>query len=222
MSVHEVIRRLPEISTARAICRALAMLDAILSPEARFRYYSFDSRWSPTEEVAMMDNGSGDQYWVVFSPVGAYGQGFDHESSMSPHRELPLSPWPGLFDGVPEVFREAMDEPAFQEVDGTALATVVFWRERTDPAWKCGPVEIPVDEPDVDGADWLFELLTDGQPEAYVKFAEEYYEITPDLESVRHVYALLPLLPEVVAALNPERELSDLADDIAEIGYPRL
>jgi hypothetical protein len=42
-----------------------------------------------------------------------------------------------------------------------------------------------------------------------------------DLDAVRHVYAMMPLTEEVVTALNPERTLQDLKDDIAEIGYPR-
>ncbi len=35
------------------------MLDAIMSPDWELRYFSFDSRWSPTEEMVSMRNGSG-------------------------------------------------------------------------------------------------------------------------------------------------------------------
>ncbi|SNR93431.1 hypothetical protein SAMN05216276_1001307 [Streptosporangium subroseum] len=43
MTVHEVAAQLPEIPVLRAHCRALAMLDAILSPEWEYRYHSADA-----------------------------------------------------------------------------------------------------------------------------------------------------------------------------------
>jgi hypothetical protein len=78
-----------------------------------------------------------------------------------------------------------------------------------------------VENADRDGADRLFELVADGRPEAYLTFAEDYYEVALDLEPIRHVYALMPLTEYVVTSLNPARRLTDLKDDIAEIGYPR-
>ena len=52
-------------------------------------------------------------------------------------------------------------------------------------------------------------------------FAENVFEVALELDAIRHVYAQLPLTEEVVRSLNPEVQLSDLKDDIAEIGYPR-
>jgi hypothetical protein len=141
VSVYEVIRQLPEISTVRDRSRAMAMLDAILSPDWESRFYSFDSRWSPTDKMASMRDGSGNDYSIVFTAAGAYARGFDHESPMSPYRVTPLAPWPGLLDVVPEVFRPQVEEPAFSEPDGTPRATVCFWRERADTEWKSGSIE---------------------------------------------------------------------------------
>lgn len=42
-----------------------------------------------------------------------------------------------------------------------------------------------------------------------------------DLEAVRDVYALRPLSQKLVSSLNSEVTLADLAEDIAETGYPR-
>jgi hypothetical protein len=78
-----------------------------------------------------------------------------------------------------------------------------------------------VENVDRDGAGWLFELVADGRPEAYLTFAEEYYEVALDLDAIRHVYALMPLSEYVVTSLNRQRRLSDLSEGIAEIGYPR-
>jgi hypothetical protein len=54
MTVNDVARLLPDPDTLRDHCRALALLDAILSPDWSSRYYSFKARWSPTEEMASM------------------------------------------------------------------------------------------------------------------------------------------------------------------------
>ena len=212
MSVHDVVRRMPDIGTVLRVSRALAVLDLVLSDDGD-SYFAFDARWSDTEEAALMRDGSGNEYSIVFSGDGAFAYGFDHESPMSPYAN-DLRTWPGLLDGVPEIFHAARDEKAFN--DQVPRATVCFWRTTGDTAWRCGPVEA-----DNDGADRLFELVADGRPEAYLTFAEDYYEVALELEPIRHVYALMPLTEYVVTSLNPHRRLSDLAEGIAEIGYPR-
>jgi hypothetical protein len=214
MSVHDVIRRLPELRDVRRVSRALAVLGLVLDEDPSLRIHSFDARWSETEEAALMRDGSGNEYSIVFSADGAFAYGFDHESPMSPY--VNGMTWPGLLDGVPEVFHSARDDAAFQH-DGVTTATVCFWRTTDDTEWRCGPVQ----NAEKDGADYLFELLADGRPEAYLTFAEHYYEVALDLEPIRHIYALMPLTEYVVTSLNPERRLQDLKDDIAEIGYPR-
>jgi hypothetical protein len=199
----------------------MAMLDAIMSPEWVLRYYSFDRRWSQGEEMASMRNGSGDEYSIVFSPAGAYARGFDHESPMSPYRVVPPTPWPGLFDLVPEVFHSQVTQPAFSNEDGVPLATVCFWREYGDFQWRTGTIpSLPDGVADDGSAEWLFDVLLDGRPEAYQEFAEEYYEVTVDLEAVRSIYALQPLTQRIVSALNPEVDLAGLEEDLAAIGYP--
>ncbi|MFI8532752.1 hypothetical protein ACIGMX_21240 [Streptomyces aquilus] len=221
MSVHALISRLPAIPVLRDRCRALAVLDAVLSPDWEDRYFSYSARWSPTEEMASMRDGSGNEYAIVFSPAGAYARGFDHESPMSPYAREDHEPWPGLFDGLPEVFRPYVTEPSFTDENGTPLATVCFWREAADPAWHAGAVEAGGED---DGsAEWLFEVLLDGRPEGYREFAEEYYETEVDLDAVRHVWALRPLTGAVVSRLNPSPaplSLDDLERELALIGYP--
>ncbi|MGW6196187.1 hypothetical protein ACWF0M_08550 [Kribbella sp. NPDC055110] len=214
MSVFEVIQRLPEPAVVRRVSRAIAVLDVVLNDDASTRCYEFDARWSGTEEAALMRDGSGNEYSIVFSPDGTFAYGFDHESPMSPYVNG-MKPWPGLLHGVPEVFHEQRDDKAF--CDEAPRATVCFWRTTDDTAWRCGPVE----NADADGADRLFELVADGRPEAYLTFAEEYYEQALDLDAVRHVYALMPLTEYVVTSLNRQRRLADLKESIAEIGYPR-
>jgi len=216
VSVFDVIQRMPDLATVRRVSRALAVLDLVLTDDLYPNYFSFDARWSETEEAALMRDGSGNEYSIVFSAEGAFGYGFDHESPMSPYVN-DLRPWPGLIDGVPEVFHAARDDKAFWDHEGSPRATVAFWRTAADTQWRCGPVE----GVEKDGADQLFDVLADGRPEAYLSFAEDYFEQALDLEAIRHVYALMPLTEYVVTSLNRQRRLSDLSEGIAEIGYPR-
>lgn len=220
MSVFEVVRQLPEIDVVRDRSRALAMLDAIMSPEWEYRAYSFDAHWAADQEMASMRDGSGNEYSIVFCPGGAFARGFDHESPLTPYRCTPLAAWPGLLDSVPEVFRSQVHEPAFTDPDGVLRATVCFWREDADPAWRCGTVDVPEDRDDADGASWLFRVLADGDPKAYWQFAQDYYELDVDLDAVRHIYALHPLTPGIVAALSPDVDLAALEQDRVQIGYP--
>ncbi|MFD5229357.1 hypothetical protein ACFWJ5_12620 [Streptomyces qaidamensis] len=203
MTVHDVARHLPEITVLREHCRSMAVLEAVLSPEWESRRHTFDDHWSETESMASMRSGSGDEYSIVFSAAGAYARGFDHESPMSPYAED--GPWPGVLDEVPEVFRPYVEEPA----------------ETADDRWRAGTIEFPdAATEDPDGARYLFQLLVDRSPEAFQRWAEDYYEVPVGREAVRHVFSSRPLTEEMVRALNPKIVLADLSEDIAEIGYP--
>lgn len=220
MTVYDVARQLPAIADLRDHCRALAMLDAILSPEWEDRYYSMNAGWADGEEMASMRNGSGDEYAIVFSTAGVYVRGFDHESPMSPYGNDGL-PWPGVIDEVPDGFKSFVQEPAFTDEDGVPVVTACLWRGVTDERWHHGTIEFPDRAVDPDGTTGLFGLLTDRSPEAFQRFAEDYYEVPVDLEAVSHVYALRPLSRQLVSLLNPEVSLTDLAQDISEVNYPR-
>ncbi|WP_199848345.1 hypothetical protein [Streptomyces sp. Ag109_G2-6] len=220
VTVYDVARQFPSIADLRNLCRSLAMLDAILSPDWEGRYYSFNAGWADDEEMASMRNGSGNEYSIVFSAAGAYVRGFDHEAPMSPYGN-DGEPWPGVIDEVPEVFKPFVEEPAFTDEDDVPVVTACLWREATDDRWRHGVIDFPAGCSDPDGATGLFELLVDRSPEAFRRFAEDYYEVPVDLEAVRDVYALRPLSQKLVSSLNAEVTLADLAEDLAEIGYPQ-
>lgn len=219
VTAHEVARSLPDIDRLRDLCRAMSVLEAILSPDWESRYHSFSVDWSPEEEMASMRNGSGDEYSIVFSAAGAHVRGFAHESMMSPY--VNGGPWPGVLDSVPEVFRSYVQEPAFCDRSGMPLITACLWREIGDDGWQVGEIDYPDGVKDADGAAHLFGLLIDPVPERFRRFAEDYYQVSVDLEAVRHIYSLRPLTERVIAALNPEVTLTDLAEDLDEARYPR-
>ncbi|MCU7820623.1 hypothetical protein KSNIM_02840 [Kitasatospora sp. DSM 101779] len=202
MPVHTLANRLPDITAVRDRCRAMAVLDAVLSPDWESRYHSFDAHWGEGEEMASMRDGSGSDWFMVFSPAGACARGFDRAVPHAPH----------LLAQIPEVFRFFVDEPAFAAHDGSPIATVCLWRRAEDVAWQVTAAP--------SGGEDLFHLLADGTPEAYRAWAEEYFETEVDLGAVRHVFGHRPLTRAVVAALNPEVDLEELGEDLAEIGYP--
>ena len=175
------------------------MLDAILCPEAEFRYCSFNAAWADGEQMGSMRNGSGDDFFAHFSSAGCWLKGFAHEYPLSPYRERPPRPWPGVLDAVPEEFATCLREPAFSVED----VTFCTWRRYADRAWQVGPVQFPPDHPDPDGSAFLLSPL-DGRAETYRVWASDYFSRDVELAAVEHVYRHQPLTIDVVARLNPE------------------
>ncbi|MFD0468661.1 hypothetical protein ACFQ0B_10345 [Nonomuraea thailandensis] len=131
-------------------------------------------------------------------------------------------PWPGVLDSVPEIFRDCVREPAFCDEDGMPVVTACLWRASDDRHWRVGEIDHPDGVSDPDGAMYLFARLIDPSPEAFQRFAEDFYEVPVDLEAVRHVYALRPLTQAVVTALNADLSMEDLAEDLTAAGYPSV
>jgi hypothetical protein len=206
---------LPDVDGLRRALQSMAMLDAILCPEWQFRYYSFNKAWASREQMGSMRNGRGDDFFASFSAAGCWLKGFAHEYPMSPYRENPPRPWPGVLDSIPAEFAACLREPAFSVED----VTFCIWRRFADPAWRVGPVQFPPGHPDPDGSEFLLSPL-DGRPETYRPWAADYCGQDLDLAAVEYVYRHEPLITDVIARLNPEVSLSELTADIREIGYP--
>lgn len=205
------LRNLPDIPSFRRLVRALAMLDAILSPEWEYRYYSFDSHWAPGQSMASMRNGSGDHWFALLCPAGVALHGLAHEAALYRMDD----PWPGIFDALPTEFRaNFLEEPAFD----TRNSTFCIWRRVADNAWSHGPVRLPAGS-DPDGSAALLSIL-DGDPQQYCAFASDYFECALAPTDVASVYAHAPLTDALVRRLNPDVTLASLAADIEEIGYP--
>jgi hypothetical protein len=187
------------------------MLDAIMSPEWEFRYYSFDSYWADGEMMASMRDGSGDHWFALMTPAGIALHGLAHESPAFHHG----SPLQGIFDSLPSVFHENfLSEPAFD----TANSSFCIWRLANDAQWSTGRVRLPRG-PDPDGSEELLSILA-GDPREYVAFAADYFDRAIDLAGVEAVYRHEPLTNELVRRLNPDADIESLAEDLEEIGYP--
>lgn len=207
------LQLLPDINNLKLLSQSLAMLDAIIEPDWDMRYYSFNAQWGTGEAMASMRDASGDDYFILFNPAGAILKGFAHESVMSPYESTPPHVWPGVLASVPEVFSAFLSEPAFTIND----TTFCIWRTHPDTLWQRGNIQFP-DAEDPDGSAELLAIL-DGNPETYQQWAEGYYERSIALSAVTHIYEHRSLSPKIVKLLNSDLSLSDVADDVTEIGY---
>jgi hypothetical protein len=196
-------------------CQALAVLDAILSPEPRWRYFTFDAAFAPGERVAKMATATGDGWLIWFSPRGAVIRGFDHESPVSPWRREPVGPWPGLFDGLPARLRHG---PRL-EVEGIESVTFCLWWDLGNPGWRAGVVAQPDKEyADPDGSEGL--LAEVGDPAADQTHAQEVYERVVPLDVIERVYHHQPLTEGLIRAVDPAADTAVALATATAVGYP--
>lgn len=207
---------LPPIQALIQRTKALAALDLILSPDWQGRYYSFNSAWSPSEQMASMRNGCGDEWWIVFHESGwAALKGLDHESeAWSKGRGLLSEAIQGIF---PAELHDFAHEPAFC---WEATSFGYFYLPMAS-AWTCAHAKTSfssLESGDVD----LLKILVSG-PDAYVEFASEYFEKDVPVELVQGVFSHLPITTETISSLNPEATLDEISHELfTEIGYPSL
>lgn len=174
---------LPKPDALRRLLQALALLDAILEEDWQYRYYSYNSKWSGTEQMGSMRNGSGDDFFSIFDSSGCFLRGFDHESAMTPWRKTPPTIWPGVLEGVPQQFKSSLNEPAFHMED----TTFCIWCLASDSTWSRGSIEFPPNEDDPDGSMWMLSAL-DGNPKNYQSFAKEYFELDVAVDAISRVF----------------------------------
>jgi hypothetical protein len=212
--MRDILTNLPDVESLKKLSQALAMLDAIISPEWEYRYYSFNSKWDKNEMTASMRDGSGDEYFILFSLKGAIIKGFAHESPMSPYASEPNKVWQGVFESIPKDFESFLSEPAFSIED----TTFCIWRKIGDSSWQIGEIDYPA-EKNPDGLENLLFILS-GNPQTYKEFAEEYYETKINISDIEYIYEHQPLTEKLVERLNQDVSLKKLKKDIKEIGYP--
>jgi hypothetical protein len=201
---------LPEIDRLKQICQAIAALDAIISPEWEYRYFSYDVNWDLGEECASMRDGHGDEYLILFNAHGAIINGLAQEIEL----------WEPDADQIPAEFREFI----FGEPVKSMGATFCIWRKYGDAEWQAGHHSLAEDDPDGDGSESLLFML-DGNPLTYKSWAEEYYEgelsVVLPLHILQQVYEGKTLNHQMVVDLNPNIwDWKSLKADLDEIGYP--
>ncbi|GAA0541785.1 hypothetical protein GCM10010172_23980 [Paractinoplanes ferrugineus] len=219
MSVYEIARIMPSIGLLRQRAQSLAVLDAILCPNADSRRYFYSVQWRLDSQLFWMDSGTGDDLSVTF-PAGAFVRGFAHESPMSP-AENSDELWPGMLDGLPAEFESLLEEPSFMYKD-VLSATFCMWRAATDGQWRHGSVDLPetdTSSSDVDGSE-MMRVLCEEAPPLYVDFAETYYPMPVSREAVEQIWRTVPLTESLVRELNPSVGMAELIEEVGLAAYP--
>lgn len=199
---------LPNVAELKRITQSLATLDLVICPEWEDRYYSFDSTWSPTEQMASMRDGCGDEWFLLFDSSGAAGlKGLAHESPAASINGFSRR----LADAVPEALKSFSTEPAFSW-DHT---TFCYWRLADDSDWHEPPEQASFDT----GALELLEILVTGV-EGYRQFASEYYEQDFDASTLSQIFDHIPINSELLSALNRDVSIDDIREYLVQVGYP--
>jgi hypothetical protein len=198
---------LPDRKTLQIICKAISVLDAILSQEWQYRYYSYNNKWADNEEFCEMRNGSGDQMLILFRQDGCVINGFAHEFEQQDKQKLTTN--------LPSNF----DDFIFGEPVKSIGTTFCLWTtEQTN--WQTGQIENYEDNSG--------EMLNifDGKPQTYIDWATEYFEEDYKesgipLDTVTKIYSGQTLTRKMVMTIVEKLEDWDqLKADLNEIGYP--
>ena len=198
---------LPDRKTLQTICKAISVLDAIISQEWEYRYYSYNNKWADDEEFCEMRNGSGDQMLILFRQDGCVINGFAHEFDQQDKQKL-AKDLPSIFDTF--IFGEPVKSI------GTTFCLWTIEQKK----WQVGQVENFEDNSE--------EMLNifDGQPQTYIDWATDYFdesykESGVPLDTVSKIYSGQTLTKEMVLSIVEELEdWEQLETDLNEIGYP--
>ena len=203
-----MMKRLAEPDALKKNLMHLATLDVILCEEDWFRTYQFDPQWGDDVSLATINNGAGDNLVVLFALEGVILKGFDHESVLSPHAREEYEVFPGIYDTTPASLLAYLEDEAFERED----VTFCIWRKTRDKEWKMGDVQIPIGAED--GSDFLLRAILT-TPEAYVEWAENYYDKVLPIEIVQQVYDGAAITEDIIQSLNPERDVQDALRELA-------
>jgi len=198
---------LPGCKSLEKVCKAISVLDAILSQEWEYRYYSFNSAWDANERCLQMRNGSGDEMLVLFREDGCVINGFAHEYQQQDKAKLTRQ--------LPIIFNQFI----FGEPVKSIGTTFCLWTTELKN-WQVGELK------DVDDNSAGMLSIFDGNPQTYVDWATDYFEGSYketgiSLETATNIYNGHTLTKEMVLSMVDELEdWEQLENDLKEIDYP--
>ena len=197
---------LPGRDKLKSVCKAISVLDAILSQDWEYRYYSYNKDWAEDEEFFEMRDGDGDQMLVLFRPDGCVINGYAHEFEQPDKAQLT--------NNLPAIFEEFI----FGEPVNSVGTTFCLWTTE-QRNWQTGEIE----NHDNNAEEFL--TVFDGNPQTYTDWAVTYFDentIDPSalLKLATAIYAGQTLNKAMV--LSVVNQLDDwqlLKTDLDEIGY---
>ena len=199
MEIKRALGKLRAPADLERICKGLAALDTMLQDDWEYRYYSFDKAWNTKrkERMASMRNGSGDEWFIVFSPSGVFVKAFWHEYETEDADVI--------FEGLPAKLAQNRKEPAFW-ADGDDALT--FGGFHDGKKWTLRGNAKPMKDD--------LAILT-GEAKHYRAYAKQVHEIDVPLDAIDEVLGGKKPDAKLAARINSDCTFADLKDDLAEI-----
>ncbi|MCE0557459.1 MULTISPECIES: hypothetical protein [unclassified Motilimonas] len=184
------------IEQLRKKMKSLALLDAIIEQEWQYRYFSYNSNWSDSEEMGSLRDGCGGEWFLWFSGELAGYKCLSPEDGLMPELQEAK-------ESASEAFGSFINEPAFS----MDQATCIWFLENSQWTEHGKPVK------------WLIDLkaITNWEASDYHAWATEYYEREIDLEAVEKILSG-EFSEDLAKKLNPDIEMSELLAELPEIG----
>lgn len=197
----DIVKKLPSKEILQKTCKAISVLDAILCSEWEYRYYSYNSQWSESEEFCEMQDMEGQRFQILFKEKGCVINGV-HNDYKDADKNI-------LTEGLPGMYQEFI----FGEPVASYGTNFCIWTDEKGK-WQYNETG------KADGKEELLHIL-DGNPITYKQWAEEYFEVEEiPLDIIEQIYRGEILTESMVLVVNPEMEdWEQLISDLEEINY---
>lgn len=185
------------IEKLRNKLKTLALLDAIIEQEWQYRYFSYNSNWSETEEMGSLRDGCGGEWFLWLSEDLAGYKCTSPEDGLMNDLDVAKSEAPNGYSAF-------ITEPAFSMDSATCIWYLV------GSEWvKYGkPVSYLID----------LDTISNWQPGDYHTWATEYYEREIDFALIERIFNG-EFSEEIAKSLNPSVEMDELLYEMPEIGF---
>ena len=144
---------LPDATELRRRLDILVAVDQLLFPNAEnaeLRTYV-----KINADTYCIDDGAGNDMFIVFSKDSCIIKGFDHESLYSPYSREDMSICEGIYDYVPQHLLSLLDTPEYKK----EIVTFCAWYDDKEKAWYKGETIVPDEDYDESESDG-FDLIT--------------------------------------------------------------
>ena len=184
------------IDSIRRKFQKLACLDSILSPEWENRYYSYNSHWSESDEMASMRNGFGDELFLWISDLMAAYKIYSKEDGAI----IEIDSAMGL---IPKIYDRFVNEPAFTFASTSQLGYI----DKGD--WVI--IGLPIRH--ILSAKQIYTMPMN----EYFNWAKEHYEISVDPDIADKIWDD-PSNYDIAKAINADLDADQFQEDVSQIG----
>lgn len=208
---------LPNTKRLKEILLCQSALDIIMNDERKdwLRLSNFYKNYFDGIDMVKIDNGAGDNMYILFSKDGVIIKGFDHESMLSPYANDDEEIAEGIYDSVPIELLQLLKDESIELTD----VTFCVWLSKNESSWKKGDVIIPDDyTEDDDGEGFLLGYIFDNA-DSWLAWAKDYYEKELPLECVNAIYEHKDITRQIIEKFNPKRDIDSVIKELKMIGY---